>query len=87
MWVSARAEPRARIWRTREREMPAESFSWAQRATRVSPVIQSASVAGASESRFEVEKALPNPRASVRTSSGTSSARESAVKVWRVETA
>src|SRR2546422_4635259 len=65
---------------------PSGSASCAQRAVRESPAIQSTGAA-AVESFLEVEKACPKPRASVSTSSGRSSARESARIVCSVETA
>src|SRR2546422_8022646 len=64
---------------------PSGSASCAQRAVRESPAIQSTGAA-AVESFLEVEKACPKPRASVSTSSGRSSARESARIVCCVET-
>ncbi len=71
--------------------VPAESATCVQRAVSESPAIQSTSGV-AVESRFEgcffdVEYACPKARASVSTSSGRSSASESARIVLRVDTA
>src|SRR5881296_278939 len=85
-WLKERAEPCAWRWRSFVFAGPAESVTWAQRATIVSPAIQFTS-AFAVESFFEVASAFLYARASVKTSLGRSSASESAKMVYRVETA
>src|SRR3989454_12833329 len=84
--VKGRAEPCAGSWRSFVFAAPAESVTWAQRATMVSPAIQFTS-AFAVESFFEVASAFLYARASVKTSLGRSSASESARIAYRVETA
>ena len=86
MWLSERAAPRATIWCSWLFGAAPESATCVQWAVSVSPAIQSTS-AVLDESFLEVEKACRNARASVSTSSGVSSASESASIVLRVETA
>src|SRR2546426_6420451 len=68
--VKGRAEPCAGSWRSFVFAGPAESVTWAQRATMVSPAIQFTS-AFAVESFFEVVSAFLYARASLKTSLGT----------------
>src|SRR5437867_11968732 len=84
MCQNDRAAPRATICRSSFFVLPPESASSVQWAVSESPAIQSTA---AEESRFDVEKAWRNARASVSTSSGVSSASESASIVLRVDTA
>src|SRR5438093_1069625 len=84
MWENERAAPRATICCSSFFVLPPESASCVQWAVSESPAIQSTAAA---ESRFDVEKAWRNARASVSTSSGVSSASESASIVLRVDTA
>src|SRR5439155_17961313 len=85
-WLKERADPCAWRWRSLVFAGPAESVTWAQRATMVSPAIQFTS-AFTVESFFDVASAFLYARASVKTSLGTSRASESARMVCRVETA
>src|SRR5437667_11938177 len=84
MCENERAAPRATICCSSFFVLPPESASCVQWAVSESPAIQSTAAA---ESRFDVEKAWRNARASVSTSSGVSSASESASIVLRVDTA
>src|SRR2546430_17235205 len=85
-WLSERAAPRATICCSSLFVAAAESVTCVQWAVSESPAIQSTS-ALLDESFLEVEKACRNARASVSTSSGVSSASESASIVLRDESA
>src|SRR5437870_2641261 len=86
MWLSERAAPRATIWCSSLFVLPPVSANCVQWAVSESPAIQS-TAAAAEASFFDVDKAWRKARASVSTSSGVSSASESASIVLRVDTA